>query len=313
MDIEQAKAIIQKTYKTDDIKFLGSGSDSLAMRAGDYVIRFSSRNRDQYKKEAAVCDFIRPYISVPVPAARVVDQGDVFYVAHKMITGNSWSWHKFMYNPKKQRKLGDSLGRFMAQLHGVDTDLLQHAVPQIANENIPYVNFDEIRPFFELFMGPRRMEFFRRNYMRIINASVAKSDLTLIHMGIKGPNSVVDESGALCGVFDFCNCGIYERWREFALMYLCRNRALYKRILSAYAKYSGVVPDKNRIIDLAVIEFMWEKRRKFNGQIMFAGHRFVKKNIAAALGRFYRLPRCLNWFIYAQLSVHQWFATRMKK
>lgn len=312
MDVNQAIAIVKQEYKTDDIKFLGSGSDSIAIRAGEYVVRFSGRNRDQYKKEAAVCDFIRPNISVPIPDARVVERGDMFYVAHKMITGNSWSWHKFMYHPAKQRNLGDSIGRFMAQLHGVNVSDLRHAVPQIAAENIPYVDFDEMRPFFSLFMGRRRMEFFRKNYLRIINADVRPRDMTLIHMGIKGPNSVVDANGALCGVFDFCNCGVYERWREFALMYLCRNRGLYRRILSAYAKYSGVKPDKNRIIDLAVIEFMWEKRRKIDGHVMVGGHRFIKKNIAAALGRFYGLPRCFNWVIYIQLSVHQWFMEHVK-
>lgn len=316
MKAETAQKIINKKFRGYDVKFIGSGSDSLAYRVktpdGNLVLRFSDRDTAQFKKEAAVCDFIRPNITAEIPQITVVENDTAFYVMHKMLMGNKWSWHSFSFRPRRQRALADSLGKFIAELHGVNTAKLKRAVPMVG-EHIPYTNFEDARAALSVFMGKRRLEFFGRHYNRIINAPVKPSDMTLVHLGIKGPNSVVDENGALCGVFDFCNCGIYERWREFPIMYLARNRKLYRQILRAYEQYTGLRPDRNRIIDLAAVEFMWEKRRKFAGKIIIAPTRFVKKNIAFALTRFNGLPRWCAPFIHMQLNIHQWWFTRRHK
>lgn len=315
MDNQKILNIIIKYFKTTDIKFLGSGSDSQAFRVRqdgkNLVVRFSYRDVSQYKKEADVCDFIRPYISVKIPKIHITRVRGYFFAAHEMIAGNSWSWHKFMFQPRKQRQLADSMAKFMVQLHSIDCAALKKAVPVMGGaENIPYVNFDDMRPFFSMFMSTRRLNFFAKHYNRIINAPTEPTDLSLIHMGIKGVNSVVNDNGELCGVFDFGNCGIYERWREFAMMWLCRNRAFFRQLLKSYQKYSGIKPKRARIKDLAVIEFMWEKRRKSNGEVIVGRYHFVKRNISAALARFYHLPRWAHWIIYMQLSWHQY---RMQK
>lgn len=311
MTVEEIKQFLSVRFPDEKVSFIGSGSDSNAFKVGDRICRFVFRGREMYEKEAEVCDAVRPFISVPIPKIELVEDGDIFYVVHKMICGNKWSWHKFAWSPRKQRNLADSLARFLAQLHGVDKSMLLANVPALARP-IPYIDFSDVTDYFEMFLSPRQINFFQKNYHRIISAPVADTDMVLVHLGLKGVNSVVDCDGNLCGVFDFGNCGIYERGRDLVLMSLSRNRRLYNRFLKTYCKLSGASVDKNRIADLAVIEFLWAKRWYAGDRFFRLGRHFVKRNLTAALGRFYGVPKCLHWVIYARMCLRERAYDRMR-
>ncbi len=301
MTRDDAELYLRRKYPGADIKYIGHGTDSTAFRVGNRVFRFPHNGTDIYDKEMAVCDFIRYSVSVPVPRIEVIRDGGVFCVAHEMITGRKWSWHKFQFHPIRQRRLADSCARFLADLHGCDAVRAAREIPAL-QENIPFCDFDEISDFLAGFMSPRQMRVFRRNYERIIKAPVLARDMVIVHMGLKGPNSVVDKDGNLCGVFDFGSCGVYERWRDLELFYLGKNGPLYRRVRRMYARYSGVRVPRGRIEDLAVIEFLWRKRLFPNGTFAPRGDHFIMKNIAAALNRFYGLPRWMYWGIYLGMS-----------
>ena len=302
MTHDDAMRYLTEKHPGADIKYIGSGTDSTAFRVDGRVFRFPHNTTDIYDKEAAVCDLIRERVSVPVPRIEIIHDGDVFCVAHEMIQGGKWSWHKFMWQPARQRRLADSCARFLAELHSIDATTAMRTVPAL-REQIPFCDFSDVADYFKRFMSPRQMRVFQKNYERIIGAAVPSCDMRLVHMGLKGPNSVVGADGVLCGVFDFGSCGIYERWRDLELFYLAKNAALYRRVRKTYARLSGRLIPRGRIEDLAVIEFLWRKRLYPKGQFEPRNDHFMMKNIAAALTRFYGLPRCFYWFVYMGLSM----------
>lgn len=302
MTIDEITKFLEQRYPGQKVSFIGAGSDSVAFKVGTRVFRFSNRGRDIYKREAQICDAVRTNIDVPIPKISVFDEQGAFHVAHEMICGNKWSWHKFMWHPRRQRNLADSCARFLAQLHSVPVARLCHDVP-LLGDAAPYIDFDDVADYFAEFLSPRQLAIFRRNYQRIISQPVQDSDMVLCHLGLKGVNSVVDANGNLCGVFDFCNAGVYERGRDLVLMSISRNRALYHRFLHSYRKYSGVDVSRDRIADLAVVEFLWRKRWYNDGRFFRQNARFVRNNLVSALGRFYGLPRWLNWILAIGMSL----------
>ena len=59
------------------------------------------------------------YISIEIPHIEIVKTDDYTFSKHKMIKGKTWSYHRFILNMKKQRKLAESLGKFISELHSV--------------------------------------------------------------------------------------------------------------------------------------------------------------------------------------------------
>lgn len=300
MTFDEAQKWLALKFPSESVKFIGSGSDSVAFRVGTRVFRFPHSHADIYKTEAAICDFVRPNISVPIPKIEIFNEDGVQCVAHEMIMGEKWSWHRFQFQPARQRRLADSLARFLAQLHGCDARRALRQIPAL-RDSVPFCTFDEVSDFLGQYMSPRQLRVFRRNYERIIGAPIDADDMTIVHTGLKGPNSVADKTGALCGVFDFGNAGVYERWRDFELFYLGHNAALYRGVCRAYERYTGRPVPRRRIEDLAVIEFLWRKRVFPGGHFAPRTGHFMRKNIAMALTRFYHLPRWLWWPVYMSL------------
>lgn len=301
-----ANEFLVKKYGAENVQYLGGGSDSVAFRVGDRVFRFTGKSRNIYVTEAAICNFLRPYISVEIPDIKIHDAAGMFYAEHKMITGVRWSWHKFQFQPRRQRNLANTCAEFLAQLHGVDTAAAIDAIPELKNA-ISYVSFDEVAPFMREIMGPRTLRFFRRHYEKIINQPVPARDMVIVHMGLKGANSVCWDDGRLRGVYDFGNAGIYERGRDLVLFSLSKNRRFYNTFLRRYQKLTGVNINRRRIADLAKIEFLWKKRWMANGKVvMVMGRRRLKRQVASALLHFCGLPKFgLRPIVYCALTLHE--------
>lgn len=290
MSFEKANDFLAGKYGAENVKYIGAGSDSWAFKVEDKVFRFPKKDTAIYHKEAIVCNAIKKYISIEIPNIKIHDNKGLFFVEHKMLTGERWSWHKFSYKPAKQRRLAKSCASFLAQLHSIDTADLVQAVPDLT-EIIPYIDFVDVEQYFAKFLTPRQMKIFKTNYEQIINYRVPESDKVLVHMGLKGPNSVIHKDGRLKGVFDFCNCGIYERGRDLVTFALSNNRKLYKIFLEHYCQETCTAVDKKRIMDLAKIEFLWKKRWLSNGEIRPLGDRFLKSNIVNAMAYFTGTPK----------------------
>ena len=298
MTKENILGFLQKKFPKQPVTFIGSGSDSIAFRVGNRVIRVpKGKNATLYLHESEICNAIKRYINFDIPNI-TVHRGKFLWVEHKMIMGQKWSWHKFMFHPIKQRNLIHSLAQFMAQLHSekVCNAVKKHI--KIPKKQNVYMDYKDVLPYLSEILRPGQLEYFRRHYEKVISEKISDDNMVLCHLGIKGPNSVVDKDGNLSGVFDFCNAGIYERWRDMVLVYLFASRGFYKDFCREYKKLTGVTVDTKRIKDLAAVEFLWTKRWWRDGQIKPARQSFLAKNIAAALAHFHKMPKIMKWWWY---------------
>lgn len=256
---EQIIQLLKNKYKTDKIKFIGGGSDSWAFILDNvYIIRFLKNKNDIYNKEKQTCDFLSKYISIEIPHIEIVKTDGYIFSKHKMIKGRTWSYHRFILNIRKQKKLADSLGKFISELHSVPCGEIKKNISEI--QTFPYIDFNHVVPYIQPYLTKHQLFLLEKKYNSIINKTPKETDIVLCHLGIKGANSVVDKTGALCGIFDFGNCGLYERWRDLAVVYSFGNRKLYKMVAQAYSKYTGIKINHKRISDLAFIEWLWAKR-----------------------------------------------------
>ncbi len=302
MKQDNVPSFINKKFPKADIKFIGSGSDSDAYKIGNHIIRIPHANSTElYLREAAICSAISQYVSFQIPNISVHKEKDgTLWAEHEMIMGEKWSWHKYMWHPKRMHNLGRSLARFMAELHSVDI----RKIPTKYRESVPYMSFNTVAPFLAKFLNDNQMQFFKKHYEKILAYPVKKSDMVLVHLGIKGPNSVADKDGNLVGVFDFCNAGIYERERDMVLIAIMAPNSLWRIFAREYKRLTGINPNKKRIIDLAKIEFLWAKRWiRDDGQIQPAGNRFMLKNIGAAMAHFHHLPYQFKWWWYYAIKL----------
>lgn len=305
MEKENFVKIIADQNPGAQIKYLGGGSDSAAYRVGDLVYRCTLKGVQIYEKEAAVCNFIRPNITAEIPDIHVTElAGGGAISVHKMLVGDRWSWHKFMWRPRRQRNLAYSAAEFLAQLHATDTRGLVRAVPEMA-KTAPYLDFELAVPVLRPLMTARELEWFRRTYNEIVGAPVDDADIVLNHMGLKGANSVVWPDGTLRGVYDFGNAIIAERSRDIVLFYLSRNRRLYNQMLDRYQKLTGQSISRRRVRDLAMIEFMWSKRWYVRGNFVPRGRHALRCNLVPVLMRRYRLPSFMRPVMRLILTVRQ--------
>ena len=300
---------LSEKYGADNVKFLGHGSDSAAYRVGDNVFRFTSKGCNLYEREAQICKFLAPYISCQIPDIKITSENGCFCAVHKMLQGCKWSWHKFQFNPRKQKNLARSSACFLGELHAVNTDDIRHSVPDI--DAFGYIDFDLVRSFMSRYVPKFMLRFFERNYYRVIGDARTKSDLVVVHLGFKGANSVCNSDGTICGVYDFGNCGIYERSREFGPFLMGGNRALYRAMCREYKKQTGVSIDTRRVRDLAELEFMSEKRWIVNSDGAYMNDaRFCQRRLASAILHFAHLPRfilrpMLLWYMKFYSSYHK--------
>ena len=299
MTQEKILSFLQEKFPNQKIKFFGFGSDSDAFRIGDKIIRVphNENNIDLYLHEASVCKAIKKFIDFDIPEI-TVHQDEFLWIEHKIVDGKPWSWHKFMFHPKKQKNLGLSLARFMAQLHSPDVCAAIDKAENIKKYKHVYMPYQTVAPFLADILRPRQLEFFHKHYKQIVSYRVPKQDMVLCHLGIKGPNSVVDSNGNLTGVFDFCNAGIYERWRDMVLIYLFASRNLYKTFCCEYKRLTGITVNTKRISDLAAIEYLWAKRWYKDDKIIPLNRQFVARNTSSAMAYFHKLPKFMKWWWY---------------
>ena len=170
MTKEEIIDFLRKKYPSREIKFIGSGSDSTAFRIGDIVVRVphTENNIGLYLHEESVCKAIKKFIDFDIPNI-TVHQDDILWIEHKIVDGKKWSWHKFMFHPKKQKNLGISLARFMAQLHSKKASDAIKKAKNIQKYKYVYMPYEQVLPYLSNIIRPKQLEFFRKHYEEIVS------------------------------------------------------------------------------------------------------------------------------------------------
>lgn len=105
-------------------------------------------------------------------------------------------------------------------------------------------------------------------------------------------------------MFDFCNCGIYERGRDLVLFSLSRNGRLYREFLREYQRQTGVRVSRKHIRELALVEFLWAKRWYVGDVFSPIGANVVARNVGLVLMHFYHLPEIMKPLVRVFMKVH---------
>ena len=313
MAIKEEQEYLVKHYPGKKVKFIGSGTDSDAFCVDGFVYRFPHNKTValQYEREAAICDYIRPLISVNVPKIEVRSESGLVYAKHRMIMGRAWDWRTFAFHPIKQKNMADGLARFFSQLHGCD--LSESFRKHIRANNFEYINLNDILPQISPFLSKWQLRFLTKMFNKVCNAPVQESDLVLCHMGIKGCNSVVDDNGNLIGVFDFGNTGVHERWRDFVLLFNGENTRLYKMVLRRYSKYTGIKYNCRRIRELAGIErFIYKRWFNQDGTVARMPAHRIKRYLSHVLVFFMHLPPCIRPLIHLEMTIRAYLRKFVK-
>ncbi len=255
-DNETLLQFLSVTFPGRDITYIGSGWTSVAFQVDDHIVRIPRKNVEKYVKEVIVCDAIRDSVSVELPCITVASDAEYPYSIHKKMIGNTWNGRFVSAMDVDGKKLlADDCATFLAQIHSINTDDLvalasEHGV-DLRCEKITERKFSELAGFLTPYFSDTEMEALEKLY----NESICDKacDKVFCHNDFNGNNCILDDNNRLIGVFDWGNCGIYERTREFMRLYFYEHE-FFDMVCDKYAELTGVRIDKNRLRQLNVVD-----------------------------------------------------------
>lgn len=189
---------------------LGHGLDNAAFVAGDLVLRVAEGR--SVIREARLLEVVAQRVSVPVPIPRFVDE-DAGILAYPLIPGRP------LLGRSPSPGLAHRLGRFLRELHAIDTAAVDDLVPiEDANPSEWLENLD----------GPSEL-------VSLVHASVPvpARQRVLAHADL-GAEHILEQDGALTGVIDWSDAAITDLALDLARLYRDFGPEFLSAALDAY-------------------------------------------------------------------------------
>ncbi len=220
--------------------------DSIAIALGPMTFKFpqSEPAAASLRREVALLRVIRPRLSVPVPDMALFEGPPVFS-AHPTLPGDHLPPDAYAALPEAAKaRLGVTLGRFYADLHGIPDDLAQNAGALPAQRWAePDVLLDRAVPALPEPLHARARDVIGQY------ATLGPDPLGEVcgYFDGHGWNMAFDFARKrLSGLYDFADAGFGPVHREFVYPgFIARDLVL--RIVAAYAAETGRRPDQRRI------------------------------------------------------------------
>ncbi len=257
-DTETLLKFLTASFPNDVITYVGAGWTSMAFQVGDNIVRIPRKNTEKYVKEVIVCDAIRNSVSVELPHITVIEDAEYPYSIHKKMIGNMWnSRYVSTIDVASKKLLAADCASFLADIHGINTDELvktsQSKGVDLCCEKITQRKFSELSVYLNPYFSATEMTALEKLY----NESLCPKtpDMVFCHNDFSGNNCILDDNNRLIGVFDWGNCGIYERTREFMRLYFYEHE-FFGMVCDKYAQLTGVKIDINRLRQLNIIDTM---------------------------------------------------------
>ncbi len=255
-DTDTLVKFLNTSFPNDDVTHVGAGWTSVAFQVGDRIVRIPRKNIDKYVKEAAVCDEIRNVVDVELPHITVVTDAKYQYSIHKKMIGKTWSSrYVSSLDDSSKELLADDCATFLAKIHGLKIDdLINKAKLQnidLCCEKITEKKFCELVPYLSPYFSDTEMSALEKLY----NESLCEKtpDMVFCHNDFSGNNCILDDNNRLIGVFDWGNCGIYERTREFIRLYFYEQK-FFDMVCDKYEQKTGIPVDKNRLRQMNIVD-----------------------------------------------------------
>jgi aminoglycoside phosphotransferase (APT) family kinase protein len=193
---------------------LGHGLDNAAFLADDLVLRVADDH--SVLLEARLLDMVAAHVSVPVPVVRFVDE-DAGVLAYPLLPGRP------LLGRRAASGLARPLGRFLSELHAIDTATVDGLVP------LEHAHPGE---WLEDLDGPPEL-------LRILHASVpAPARLRVLTHSDLGAEHILESDGALTGVIDWSDAAVTDPALDFARLYRDFGPDFLTQVLDAYGGLS---------------------------------------------------------------------------
>ncbi len=253
---------LKEEFANASISLIGQGWSSVVFQVNDYIVRFPKQNMEDYEKEQNICDHISNKISVAVPSVIIYKNKKHPYVIHKKIEGLKWNQHTVcQLSDKNEDGLAQSLAQFFHTLH-------QQTTGYIAPDFIP-VEFDTLGAFLQENADRNLTQLALSKYKNALEVPKNQQKKVLIHGDFTPDNSVLDCNMRLCGVFDWCNCGMGDAITDFIPLYTHLSKEFLMLVISHYRTYSNQPFDFERFKMLFLLRHMyllyWKYQNTTNG------------------------------------------------
>lgn len=249
---------LQTTFPNECIKYLGEGWTSIAFQVDDKIVRIPREHPGKYIKESVVCNVIRDLISFSVPCISVNKNAEFPYAIHKKLDGRTWNMNYVRgLDEKAQILLADDCVDFLSQIHGLDADKV-NSKTKLENVDLYYEefgprDFTELEYYLKAFFTANDLMILAKKYDEALNFNVV--DKVFCHGDFNGNNCILDENDRLAGVFDWGNCGIGERTKDFMrLFFTDPDKEFFNIVSQKYEQKTGVHIDENRLHQLNMVE-----------------------------------------------------------
>lgn len=274
--VRKAFSFWRPSIDVEKIIFLPGGSNSIVVRAGDFVCRFPQTETAfmAMRREAVVTEILKqnfPLFSETTEVSVVEQTEDDFpeFSCHRYIPGRiidnrrGETEFNMPYNhltARQKKRLAERTAAFLAGLHSIPTELFQD-LPPLSNEQ----NWD--------FTGRVNVRLSRELLLKATNGRVdlkefeteCSQNAVFCHNDLSGSNLLVDlnKKDVLAGVIDFGDAGVFPQTNEFIPLYKI-GRDFVCQTVEEYNKISPIPVDM-REIDykfLCFIGFFLEQQKK---------------------------------------------------
>ncbi|MCL2017543.1 MAG: aminoglycoside phosphotransferase family protein [Alphaproteobacteria bacterium] len=254
-DRQTVEKFLKSRFAPITPEFIGEGWFSIAFRIGSYIVRFPKDGGTQYIHEAAVCRFIAPSLSVPVPEIQNVSD-EMQYAIHRELKGRLWDGKTLLSMSVTGRaNLAKDCAKFLSELHAIDRDAASREVPDLRYITDSGKDPEKCAAAFHGFLSPTQIESLISKY---VAANVAKHDeLVISHRDFEGCNSVLDEQGRLAGVFDWGNCGLVEPAYDLSRICIYDDTPDFTmNIIAEYNRLSGRNISETKVMKQRMISYI---------------------------------------------------------
>lgn len=263
MDItlETCRAAIERAFpdlRGAPMTLLNEGWDSVGVDADDRLIFKFPRDADAEQglvREHAILSIVRPHLTLRTPDMSL-HEGDRIFSSHPKIPGDHLLTEDYERLSNDQRNaIGQSLGRFYAELHALDPALFA-ALPHVEFDPEPTDN--DLRAGFASVL-PADLRGFAEEAL-LARRALPSDPYGKVFSFFDGHgwNMAFDrEQGVLNGVFDFADARLAPLQQDFTYSNFI-SRDLTERVIAAYEAMTGRRIDRARVRTLHSFQLVSE-------------------------------------------------------
>ena len=220
-------------------EYIGEGWSSFAFRIGDNIIRVPRDTEyiAEYERDAAICEFVRPFVNVQVPKIKVI-RGKIAYAEHCEIKGKTWdNAYIFSLSGREQDVFAADFARFLSQCHAIDCDVANKAIPGLRTTTDGGLDLEKCAMAFDGFLPAPQID---KMISKYADASEKKDkDVVFCHCDFSIRNAVLDQCGRLCGIIDWGGAGIVTPAYDFTRFYNPEEPVLFNKMALEYESACG--------------------------------------------------------------------------